>query len=328
MNLAFFSAHNFEKPYLESANREDFELKFIDSPLSADTVHLAQGCEAVCVFVSDDASAANVQALHQMGVRFLLLRSAGYNHVDVAEAKKLGLKLARVPDYSPYSIAEHCVALMLALNRKLVHAHNRIMEQNFSLDGLVGFDMHGKTVGIVGTGKIGSAVAHIMHGFGCRILLHDPVENPALPAQFNAAYVDFDTLCREADILTLHMPLTPETKHCINQKSLGMMKPGVMLINTSRGGLVNTQDLIGALKTRHVGFVGMDVYEEEAGLFFEDHSGEILTDDALARLMTFPNVLITSHQAFLTNTALENIATTTLENLRCFQKGEVCGNAL
>jgi len=244
------------------------------------------------------------------------------------KAKELGIKVARVSAYSPFAVAEHAVAMMMALNRHLIRAHNRVMEQNFSLNGLTGFDMHGKTVGILGTGKIGAVVARITNGFGCRLLGYDLFEDESLKKDFNLEYTDCETLCSQADIISLHLPLTPQSKHLINKDLISKMKDGVMLINTSRGGLVDTKAVVNALKTRKIGYFGMDVYEEEAGLFFEDHSNDILQDDTLSRLMTFKNVLITSHQGFLTETALTNIAQTTIENLTCFGEGKVSGNEI
>ena len=319
MNVAIFNTHKFEKDYLEKANNGQYNFKYLSSALSSETVHLAEGCEAVSIFVSDDASAPMLQLLDKIGVKFLALRSAGYNHVDIAEAKKLNMKVARVAEYSPYAVAEHSVALMLALNRKLIRANNRVMEQNFLLDGLVGFDMNGKTAGIIGTGKIGGVAAKILHGFGCKILAHDQVESEELKQKYNVTYTDCETLFKQSDIITLHVPLTERTKHIVNKNSMEKMKAGVMLINTSRGKLVNTKDVIDALKSGHIGSFGMDVYEEEEGLFFEDHSEDILLDDTIARLMSFRNVLITSHQAFLTDTALKNIAETTVKNLEYFE---------
>ncbi len=328
MKTAVYSAHKFEQEYLFRANQQRHELVMLEVALSEDSAHLAMGCTAASIFVSDQASAKVIGKLHELGIRYLALRSAGYNHVDLKEAKAQGIVVARVPDYSPYAIAEHTVALMLALNRQLVHAHNRIHELNFSLDGLTGFDMHGKTIGIAGTGKIGSQVARILHGFGCNLLAYDPNENSSLKREIDISYVNFETLCRQSDIISLHVPLLEQTKYIINESSILWMKRGVMLINTSRGGLVNTRDVIEAMKSGHIGYFGMDVYEEEQGLFFEDHSQDILQDDIIARLMTFRNVLITSHQAFLTDTALENISTTTIHNLDCFEKGIMSGNEL
>lgn len=328
MKTAIFSTHSFEKSFLQKANTNNHELLFLETKLNERTAIIAKGCEAACIFVTDDASAKVLQILKDAGIKYLVLRSAGYNHVDLEEANKLGISIARVPAYSPYAVAEHAVALMLALNRKLVRAHNRVRDLNFSLDGLMGFDMHGKTVGVIGTGKIGRAVVSILHGFGCRILSNDLSKDEALVKEYNITYTDCLTLCKESDIITLHVPLTPETKYLINRDCIASMKPGVMLINTSRGGLVDTKAVIDALKTRHVGYFGMDVYEEEEGLFFEDHSSDILMDEKIARLMTFNNVLITSHQAFMTETALTNIAETTIYNLDCFEQGIESGNTL
>jgi D-lactate dehydrogenase len=321
MNVAIFSTHKFEKDYLEKANNGRYSFKYLSVALSSETARLAEGCEAAALFVSDDASAPVLQVLGKMGVKFLALRSAGFNNVNVEEAKKLNIKVARVPEYSPYAVAEHAVALMLALNRKLIRSHARINEQNFSLDGLTGFDMNGKTVGIIGTGKIGCVVAKILNGFGCRILVYDKIQNEKLKELYKAEYTSLENLYTQSDIITLHLPLNPETKYLINADSLSKMKKGVMLINTGRGMLIKTEDVIDALKSRQVGYLGLDVYEEEEGLFFEDHSDDILQDDVIARLLTFNNVLITSHQAFLTDTALRNIAETTIENLICFEEG-------
>ncbi|MEO5991339.1 MAG: 2-hydroxyacid dehydrogenase [Ferruginibacter sp.] len=328
MKTAVFSTHKFEKPFLESANNGTHELIYLDTRLNFDTASLANNCEAVSLFVNDDASADVLKKLVSLGVKAIVLRSAGFNNVDLEEANKLRIRIARVPAYSPYSVAEHAVALMLALNRKLVRAHNRIREMNFSLDGLTGFDMNGKTVGIIGTGKIGAIVSRIMHGFGCRVLAFDVNENIEIKEKYKIEYLDLDSVFRQSDIITLHVPMSDKTKHMINKTTLDTMKRGVMLINTSRGGLVNTKEVVQALKTGHLGYLGMDVYEEEEGLFFEDHSENILQDDVIARLMTFQNVLITSHQAFLTETALGNIAGTTIENLNCFAENKSCENEL
>ena len=327
MKVAIFSAHGFEKEYLEAANQGRHDLLWLDAWLDAQTVALAKDCEAVCLFVNDDASEKPLQMLAQNGVKNLALRSTGFNHVDLEAAKRLKMRVARVPDYSPYSVAEHTVALMLALNRKLIRANRRVMELNFSLNGLVGFDMRGKTAGIIGIGKIGGVLAKILHGFGCELLGFDVAANPAM-AEYGLAYTDLDTLLRKSDIISLHLPLNTQTRYIINADSIAKMKPGVMLINTSRGGLVNTLDVIKALKSGQIGALGLDVYEEEQSLFFEDHSNTILQDDTIARLLTFSNVLITSHQAFLTDTALRNIAETTFENLDCFECGVACENEI
>ncbi len=322
MKVAVYSFHKFEKEYLTNFNLSKHELKLLDTRLTLQTAQLAEGCKTVSIFVNDDASAPVLNELKKYGVAFLALRSAGYNHVDLVAAKKLGLRVARVPDYSPYSVAEHTVALMLALNRKLIRSHNRVRELNFTLDGLVGFDMQGKTVGIIGTGKIGSVVAKIMNGFGCNIIATDLLENKELKGKYGVTYSDGQSLCSKSDIISLHLPLTAETKHIIDKKYIDKMKRGVMLINTSRGGLINTKEVIGGLKSGVIGYLGIDVYEEESDLFFEDHSEDILQDDVISRLMTFNNVIITGHQAFLTNTALENISKTTIYNIDCFASSD------
>ncbi|MBD8491308.1 2-hydroxyacid dehydrogenase [Echinicola sp. CAU 1574] len=327
MKVTFFSAHKFEHSYLKEAI-PNHKLKLLETRLNLDTVGIARGSDAVSLFVSDDASAPVLEKLHEMDIKYIALRSAGFNHVDLKTADRLGIKVARVPEYSPAAIAEHTVALILALNRKLVRAHNRVRDLNFSLDGLVGFDMEGKTVGIAGTGKIGSKVTKILHGFGCKLLAFDPYINEDLISSTGVEYVDFDTLCRQSDIITLHLPLTPESKYIIGKSSIEKMKKGVMLINTSRGALVNTKEVIGALKSGQVGAFGMDVYEEEEDLFFEDHSEDILLDDVIARLLTFHNVLITSHQAFLTREALGKIAEVTAFNLDCWDKNKASPNEL
>lgn len=327
MNVFFYSTRKFERPHLEKA-LSHHRLRLLDTRLTTETAPLAQGSEVVSLFVNDDASAPVLSILKEGGVKYLALRSAGFNHVDLAEAARLGLRVARVPEYSPAAIAEHTIALMLTMNRKIIRAHNRVREMNFSLEGLTGFDMSGKTAGVIGTGKIGRVVARILNGFNCTILAYDPYENDELKSALGVQYVDLETLFRESDIITLHLPLTPDSRYIINRESIRHMKEGVMLVNTSRGGLVNTRDVIGALKTGKVGFYGMDVYEEEEGLFFEDHSEQILQDDVIARLMTFPNVLITSHQAFLTHEALNEIADTTRKNIDCWAQGIASPNEL
>ena len=328
MKVAVYSFHKFEKEYYLKNDNSKHELTFFDTRLNLNTVHLSLGCQAACIFVEDDGSAKVLEALHGLGVRYLVLRSAGYNHVDLQAAKKLGIRVMRVPEYSPYAVAEHAVTLMLALNRKIIRAHQRVMDLNFSLDGLVGFDMNGKTVGIIGTGKIGQVAAKILNGFGCKILAHDIIENDELKNKYEVKYTDTKTLFNEADIITLHVPLTDKTKYIIKSEDIKLMKRGVMLINTSRGLLINTKNVIDALKTGQIGSLGIDVYEEEEGLFFEDHSDDILQDDTIARLMTFRNVIITSHQGFLTDTALVNIAKTTFYNLDCLERNEYNGNEL
>ena len=296
--------------------------------MTEETAILATGSKTVSLFTGDDASAKVLEKLSTLGVKNIALRSAGFNHVDLLKVAELDMKVARVPAYSPYAIAEHTMALILALNRKLIKANNRVREHNFSLNGLTGFDLNGKTVGVIGTGKIGSVLIKILHGFGCNILAQDIEENKDLIDKYGVIYTDCATLCKHADIISLHAPLKASTKHLIDAKHIALMKTGVMLINTSRGGLVDTKAVIQGLKTKKIGYLGLDVYEEEEGLFFEDHSDDILQDDVIARLMTFNNVLITSHQAFLTETALTNIAETTIYNLDCFDKEILSGNEI
>lgn len=329
MKVAVFSLHNFEKNYLLKSNAGRHDLVLIPTPLSESTVALAQGCEAISIFTADNARAAVLTELSRMGVNYVAIRAAGYNQVDLKKAKELNIKVARVPAYSPYAIAEHTVALILALNRKLMRAHQRVMDLNFSLDGLVGFDMNGKTVGVIGTGKIGTVFIQIMRGFGCNVLCYDEFRNPVVGEMAGVSYTDFKTLCKESDIISLHVPLNDGTRYMINADTIALMKPGVMLINTSRGALIKTKDVIEGLKSRQIGSLGIDVYEEEEGLFFYDHSdADILEDETISRLMTFKNVLITAHQAFLTDTALTNIADTTIGNLDYFSRRERSPNEI
>ena len=328
MNVIVYSTHRFEKDIFIAQNQNKHQLKFLDLQLNAETAYLAKDADAVCIFVNDDASAATLEKLQANGVQYIVLRSAGYNNVDLKKANELGIKAARVPAYSPYAVAEHTVALMLALNRKVIRANARVHDLNFSLEGLTGFDMNGKTAGVIGTGQIGQVVIKILNGFGCNILAYDKFENAALQQQYNITYTDLDTLYNKSDIITLHAPLTDETRYMINRVSIEKMKDGVMLINTSRGALVNTKDVINGLKTGKIGYLGLDVYEEESKLFFQDHSEDILQDDVISRLLSFKNVLITSHQAFLTDTALNNIAETTIYNLDCWQKNNASPNEI
>ncbi|MBS0197227.1 MAG: 2-hydroxyacid dehydrogenase [Planctomycetes bacterium] len=322
MKIAVYSSRSYEKPFLEQANAGRHELVHLRTELSEQTADLARGCPAVSIFVGDDASAPVLRALFASGTRLLVLRSAGFNHVDVAEADRLGISVLRVPAYSPYAIAEHAVGLMLTLNRKFHRAFNRVREQNFALGGLMGFDMHGKTAGVIGTGKIGEVVCRIMGGFGCRVLAFDPNINPACTAM-GVEYIALNDLYARSDIITLHCPLSPRTKHLINAAALASMKNGVMIINTSRGGIIDTRALIAALKSGHVGSVGLDVYEEEGDLFFRDLSGVVIQDDVFARLLTFPNVLITSHQGFFTREACTAIARTTIDNATDVEQGKI-----
>ncbi len=331
MRIAFYDTHRFERPGFERANAKlGHDIRFLEARLTAETAALAEGTRAVCAFVNDRLDASALEVLARLGVRLIALRSAGFNHVDLEAASRLGLRVARVPAYSPNAVAEYAACLMLALDRKVHRAFARVRELNFSLDGLVGFDLHGKTVGVIGTGRIGSVLARILGaGFGCRVLAHDLVVSPALADVHGLRYVDLDTLYCESDVISLHVPLNPGTRHLLDAGAFGRMKPGVMIINTGRGGLIDAKALIDALKTGRVGAAGLDVYEEEEKVFFRDLSEQVLQDDTLARLLTFPNVLITSHQAFLTREALDQIAATTLKSVTDFERGaaldhEVC----
>lgn len=323
MRVAVFDTHHYDRKSLGEVNKSfGHELVYFEPRLTPDTALLAAGFPAVCSFVNDKLSRETLASLKSAGTRLIALRSAGFNHVDLVAAKELGLTISRVPEYSPHAVAEHAVALILTLNRKIHRANSRVHELNFSLDGLVGFDLYKKTVGVVGTGKIGAAFAKIMHGFGCECLAYDIYKSERLESEIGLKYVSLEEIYARSDIVSLHIPLTPQTKYIINTESIAKMKHGVMFINTSRGALVESKALIAALKSGRVGYAGLDVYEEEAGVFFQNLSETILDDDVLARLLTFPNVLITSHQAFLTREALQNIAWTTLESIRQFEAGE------
>jgi D-lactate dehydrogenase len=328
MKVAVFSTKSFDRTFLEAANApHGHELIFFESRLSVQTMTLAAGVPVVCVFVNDQLNEAVLTELAGQGTRMIALRCAGFNNVDLPAAQRLGLTVARVPAYSPHAVAEHTVALMLALNRKIHRAVARVRDGNFDLDGLLGFDLFERAVGIVGTGKIGACVAQIMNGFGCHVLAYDPFPNPACEAM-RVAYVSLPELYAKSDIITLHLPLKPETHHLIDEEALRCMRPGVMLINTSRGALIDTRAIIHGLKTGKIGSLGLDVYEEEADLFFEDLSNQVLQDDVFARLLTFPNVIITGHQAFFTENALENIAETTIANITDFEYGRASGNEI
>ncbi|HEX5007961.1 MAG TPA: 2-hydroxyacid dehydrogenase, partial [Hyphomonadaceae bacterium] len=293
---------------------------FFEPRLTPQTVVLAKGFPAICSFVNDFLTPEVLQQLAGGGTRFVALRCAGFNQVDLEAAKRHDIRVARVPAYSPYAVAEHTVGMMLALNRKFHKAYNRVREGNFAIDSLLGFDMHGKTVGVVGTGKIGAITAGILRGFGCQLVFYDVAENPA--CREIGRYASLEELFSASDVITLHCPLTLQTYHMISKAAIARMKRGVMLINTSRGALVDTQAVLTGLKSGHIGYLGLDVYEEEADLFFEDHSSRVIQDDLFMRLLTFPNVLITSHQAFFTQTALEEIARVTMANLTAFERGE------
>jgi D-lactate dehydrogenase len=327
VRIAFFSTHRFDRQFFDVANREHgHQIDYLEPRLTNATAPLAAGAPAVCAFVNDTLDEGTLRQLVADGTRLVALRSAGFNNLDVAAARSFGLTVTRVPAYSPHSVAEHAVALMLTLDRKIHRAYARVREGNFSLDGLLGFDLHNRTVGVVGTGKIGAFVANILNGFGCRILAHDVVQNPDCVKL--AQYVALDELLAQSDIITLHAPLTPETRHMVDARTIARMKPGVMIVNTSRGALVDTAALIDGLKSGQIGYVGLDVYEEEEQLFFQDLSSHVITDDVFARLLTFPNVIVTAHQAFFTSEALQAISETTLRNVTAFERGERTGNEL
>lgn len=320
MQIAVFSTKPYDQTFLAAANAaagSPHVLRYLEARLTADTAVLAEGAQVVCAFVNDRADAAVLAQFARMGVRLLALRSAGFNNVNLVEAKRLGVTVARVPAYSPHAVAEHAVAMILGLNRHIPRAHARVRDGNFALDGLLGFDLHGRTVGVIGTGRIGIAFAQIMLGFGCKVVAYDPVQDPGCAA-LGVGYVSLDALLAGSDIISLHCPLSPATHHLINAAAIARMRPGVMLINTSRGGIVDTPAVVEALKSGAIGHLGLDVYEEEADLFFEDLSDHVLQDDVFARLLTFPNVLITGHQAFFTAEALTAIAETTLANITAF----------
>lgn len=331
MRIAFFSAQSYERAVfdqvLKRTQYQQLSVTYHESRLSLDTVVLAEGYPLVCGFVCDDISAPVVEKLHSLGTRMIALRSAGFNHVDLDMCRDHGIRVARVPAYSPYAVAEHTVCLLLALNRKVHRAYQRVRELNFSLDGLVGFDVHGKTVGVIGTGKIGAASVKILRGFGAHILAYDPYPSDELQANEGFEYVAFEELVKRSDIISLHCPLTADTQHLINAKTLEQARDGVIILNTSRGALIDTKALIDALKNGKVGAAGLDVYEEEEGIFFSDLSQTGIDDDLLARLLTFPNVLITAHQAFLTREALHNIAERTVLSFYQFLTDSIDSNA-
>lgn len=326
MRIAVFSAKPYDHLFLERANEaHQHELVFFEAHLGPATVALANGFPVVCVFVNDQLNASVLQALARGGTTLVALRCAGFNNIDLKAAQAHQIMVVRVPAYSPHAVAEHTVALILTLNRQIHRAYNRVREGNFALDGLLGFDLHGLTVGIVGTGKIGFEVAKIMKGFGCQLVGYDLTPNPdSIPLGID--YVELDDLFATADIITLHCPLTPQTHHIIDVQAVHQMKTGVMLINTSRGAVIDTVAVISGLKSGKIGYLGLDVYEEEGDLFFEDLSSIVLQDDVFARLLTFPNVVITGHQAFFTRNALEKIAYTTLANITEFQERGQCNH--
>ncbi|HAN09989.1 MAG TPA: hydroxyacid dehydrogenase [Clostridiales bacterium] len=324
--IAFFDAKSYDMEFFNKHNEEHkARIKYFEYKLDEDTVELAKNYDVVCIFVNDTVNERVISKLREYGVGLIALRCAGYNNVDL-KALGSGVKAVRVPDYSPYAVAEHAIALMMTLNRKCHRAYFRTRENNFAIKGLLGFDMHGKTVGVIGTGKIGKVTIDILKGYGVNILAYDPYPNFDYAKEKGFLYVDLDRLYTESNIITLHCPLTKETMHIINRDSISKMKHGVMIINTSRGSLIDTVELLEALKSGKIGYAGLDVYEEEADYFFEDNSDEIIKDDVLSRLLTLPNVLITSHQAFFTEEALDSIAHVTLENIRKHRAGEELEN--
>jgi D-lactate dehydrogenase len=322
VRVAVFSARPYDRAHLDrAAARTGHELVYIDAHLDAATSQLARGFAVVSSFVNDRLDAAVLHALAAGGTRLIALRCAGFNQVDLPAAAAAGIRVVRVPAYSPHAVAEHTLALMLALNRQIPRAVARVRDGNFALDGLVGFDLYGKTVGVVGTGTIGAVVVRLLAGFGCRVLACDPSPSPVVTA-LGATYATLETVLAESRVVTLHCPLTPDTQHLLNADAFRLLRKGSMLINTSRGGLLDTRAAIAALKSGHLGSLGVDVYEEEADLFFEDLSGTVIRDDVFARLLTFPNVIVTAHQAFLTTEALTGIAETTLASITAFAAGE------
>ncbi len=326
MKIAFFSTQPYDKEYFDRYNSQH-EIIYFDAQLNEKTVNLANGCIAVCAFVNDQLNATVLTALSKSGVKIIAQRCAGYNNVDIASAKENKITVVRVPAYSPHAVAEHALALIMTLNRKTHKAYNRVREGNFSLDRLTGFDLYGKTVGIIGTGKIGQCFAHIMLGLGCKVLAFDLIANKDLEAQ-GVHYVSLIQLLKESTIVSLHCPLTEQTKQIVNSDTLRMMKKGAMLINTSRGALIDTKAAIEALKSGTLGYLGMDVYEQEEKLFFHDLSENVIKDDLIMRLLSFPNVLITSHQGFLTDEALTQIALVTFQNISDFEAGKKLENAI
>ena len=323
-----FSTRSYDRVSFGAASESSrHRFRFVESRLRSETARLAEGCQAVCAFVNDDLGKETLHELAAVGVKHVALRSAGFNHVDLAAAQSLGLSVVRVPAYSPNAVAEHTIALILAVNRHIPRAHDRVRDRNFSLEGLVGFDLKGKTAGVIGTGNIGSLVARLLWHFRCHVVASDPVVDERL-VELGVDYVALDELWPQCDIISLNAPLTPHTRHLVNAATIARCKRGVMLVNTGRGPLVDTVAVIDALKSGQIGSLALDVYEEEGTLFFEDRSGDILDDDVFARLLTFPNVVITAHQAFLTDEALAAIAEVTLANLDDLAAGRACPNSV
>ena len=322
MKIAFFDTHSYDKKSFVEANKAfNYEIDFRDYKLNENTALTAQGYDVVCVFVNDVVNAEVIKTLADCGVKLIALRCAGFNNVDLRAAAAAGIKVVRVPAYSPYAVAEHGVALLMSLTRHIPQAYLRTKTANFNIEGLTGRDLYGLTAGILGTGKIGRIMADILMGFGMKIIAYDPFPNEQWAKEKNIEYVGLDEIFQRSDVLSLHCPLTEETKHVVNHDRMKMMKHDAVIINTGRGALIDSKALVHALKHGHIGGIGMDVYEEESKYFFSDWSTDIMTDDTLARLLTFPNVIITGHQAFLTTNALKNLAETTLENVKAFGSG-------
>ncbi|MDJ0577504.1 MAG: 2-hydroxyacid dehydrogenase [Xenococcaceae cyanobacterium MO_234.B1] len=329
MKVAVFSTEPYDRKFLDAANNSakvGHEFIYFETRLEPKTASLADGCQAVCAFVNDDLGRETLKILADLGTQFIALRCTGFNNVDTSAAAELGIKVARVTVYSPYSVAEFALGMIQMLNRKLYKAYNRTRDDNFSLNGLMGFDLHGRTVGIIGTGKIGTILAQIVHGFGCHLLGYNPSPNPKFEAIGDARYVELPELLANSDIISLHCPLTEDNYHLINEQTIAQMKPGVMLINTSRGPLIDTKAVIKGIKSGQIGNIGIDVYEQEGDIFFKDLSDTIIQDDTFQLLQSFPNVLITSHQAYFTEDAMNDITTTTVANISDFEQGNPLKN--
>ncbi|MEO9480446.1 MAG: 2-hydroxyacid dehydrogenase [Maribacter dokdonensis] len=326
MNIAVFSTKSYDQEYFEKYNAEyDYNFSFYETALNPDTAKLSADCNVVCVFVNDVVNEETIKILSANGIELIALRCAGYNNVDLEAADKEGIKVVRVPAYSPEAVAEHALALILTLNRKTHKAYNRVREGNFSLKNLIGFNLSNKTIGIIGTGKIGATFSKLLKGFGSKLIAYDIAENEELVAA-GVEFLPLEEVCKQSDIISLHCPLNKHTKHIINKASIAKMKDGVMIVNTSRGALIKTEDAIAGLKDRKIGYLGIDVYEQEENLFFEDHSEHIIQDDMILRLLSFPNVLITSHQAYFTKEAMDQITTITLNNIKSFETGSELEN--
>jgi len=328
MKILMYSAFDYQKPFLEKAKHGNLKIVYNENSLNEDTVTLAEGFEAISIFTSDSANKKILEKLYSLGIRYIALRSVGFDHIDLKTARSLGIKVANVPAYSPYAVAEHAVALLMALNRKIILGQRLMQMGDYRLNQLVGFDLHGKKVGVVGVGKIGSIFAKIMHGFGCEILAYDVVENPELKEEINITYTSLKDLCKNADIISVHCPLNKNTSYLFHDELFSIMKKGVYFINTARGKIVNTEDLIKYLDNKTIAAAGLDVYEKENTIFFKDHHGEKIEDPVFTILRSYPNVLITGHQGFLTNEALEGIANTTMANLNSWAFNSTCENEI